>query len=601
MAGTLNLTNTSFEGVRNNIIAFLSNQDEFSDYNFEGSNLGVLIDTLAYNTYYTNYYLNSTFSELFLDTSVRRNSVISKAKELGYFPHSKTGSKATVTLTRTVSTTDPSTLPTSLTYPRYTILLEATVNETAYVFVNSEDVLMPLTDRANGTYEATGVEIRQGIPYTDRYNATENRQEKYTLSNINVDASSVQVVGDGDTYTRIQTSDDIVNITPESAIFWIAEDTNGTHSVYFGDGVQIQEDGSTISHTIGRRPAVNSRIDVSYLVVAANPKGADGANSFSVVNSPSDEYTSTGFNATTTDSAAGATDQESMDSIKKTAPLVYSAQNRAVTKDDYTGLFKQRWPQYASVSVWGGEENDPPRYGAVYIAVISPGGKTLTSTVKRNIENEIRRLYSIAGITPVLIEGEKTFIDVDGEITYSSSKAGVNVVGIQQGATDVIRAYNTNSLEAFNETFKYSEIVNLIKASNANIDAIRLDITLKKTIQPETGTSNAFTLLYDNEIRTGSVSSTTFTYDGFSSCYFVDVDGSINVAKQVDGEAEVVESGVGTINYTTGTIALSDLTIEAYNDSIGISCIPKRNYGNVVSRQSRILTVDNIKLSVVPS
>ena len=579
----LRVSDIDYDSIRNNLIDFLQQQEQFRDYNFLGANFSVLINLLSYNTYYKAFYLNSIFSELFLGSARRRSSVVSRAKELGYFPTSATSAYAVANI---VATDTGANTEDHINLGLYQLQLTAGTNNNLYYFTTKDAITLRKT--ATRTFGAIGITIVQGIPYRDVFTVNENTNS-VTLANRSIDASSVKVRNvtvDGDLvdiYYRIRTASDVIEINEESPVFWIAEDVNEHYTVYFGDGI-----------TLGKKPAIDSRIIIDYLLVDEDGAiGVESGTNFTVVRSP----IALNYNITATTPIVAGNSKESTESIRQTAPLVYSAQNRAVTTNDYVGIVKSRWPQFRSIRVWGGEENSPPAYGDVFIAIINVGNEPLTSSVKTAIEKELRKFYSVAGITPNAIDGMFLDINVSGNVLYDSNATTLSPGEIKTVCENSIRAYSQNNLETFDAPFRYTNLTTTVNMAETSVISNRLDITLAQEANvSELEVSN---LNFDNEIIHGSLRSTTFSYRGVDNSWMADENGHVAIKATIDGNTVTLDSNIGSIDYKTGLVVISAIDGISDNSKVIISVTPINHYGDLISRHNRALKINNINIESV--
>ena len=354
----LNITDLDFDSIKNNLRDYFGSQTEFSDHDFEGSAISVMLDILAYNTYYNSYYVNMLASESFLDSAQLRDSVVSRASMLGYTPQSVTGAKANVAITIT-----PGDSPASITIDKDT-QFTSSVNGTSYTFCTANSTTITPVD---GVYTATGVTLAQGIPLTFRYTAnTANTEQKFLLPNANTDTDSLTVTiqeSATDTNTSVYSkATDITTVNSTSNVYFLSEHTAGQYKVEFGDGV------------LGRKPITGNIVLLKALVSEGDD--CNGANTFSAAGTVGGYST---VSVAVSNAASGGSDKESLESIKFNAPKTYETQNRAVTTDDYKKIVEAEVSGLDSVSVWGGQDHSTPTYGTVFISA-KPTGATSLST-----------------------------------------------------------------------------------------------------------------------------------------------------------------------------------------------------------------------------
>ena len=597
----LNIIGIDFDSIKENFIAFLQTQETFQDYDFSGSNLSVLLDILAYGIYYENVHLNSVGSELFLESARRRSSVVSRVKELGYIPFSAKSASAIVNLTGVIDPIEEIDIQSSYSYGLYEIRMDTRVGAEFYTFVPKDEVVMNLTEVVDSTldgmkratYTASDVEIVQGLPYTQNFNVIDDVNQRFTIENKNVDTESIFVTvknqsGDlVDTYSQVNSVEDVINLDETSLVFWAAEDRDGYYSVYFGDGERV-----------GNRPDVGHVVEVDYLVVDPTGVGAYKASSFNVTRA---EATGSPFpqpvvSAENVRAAAAGRSAETIESIKRNAPLVRQTQGRAVTTQDYESLIKARYPRYRSVRVWGGQDNNPPVYGTVFISLVPPAGSFLTEAEKEIVSQDMKRSHSIVPVDNVVVDPEFLNIKLNATIKYDDAKlpsGGINQ--LRTGVLDAIDQFSEDNLEVFGEYFRYSNLITVIDAVHESIRGSLVDVQIYEYFVPLIGRSASHVLEYDNEILRysdgGRITSNTFTYRGNENCSIKDtLAGDLIIAKGSGDSLEVIDLNVGTIDYDQGVITFSNFSVDAIDDTIlRVFVIPKTN--DIISRRNRVLDI----------
>jgi hypothetical protein len=462
----LQITNLDFTSIKSSLKTFLQQQDTLKDYNFDGSALSVLVDLLAYNTQYNAYYLNMVANEMFLDSAIQRGSVVSHAKLLNYVPKSSTAPKAKIKLT-----VNEVTAPT-LTLPKNTPFISEAIDSVNYTFVTPTSTTVTVT--AN-TAVFDNVSIIQGTTasYSYTVDKTTNPSLTFEIPDQNVDISTLVVnVYESSTNTTYQTftqSDNYSQLNLASKVYFVQEGIKGLYEIYFGDGIL----GSTLND--GNIVALN--------YVNTNGTSAYGANSF-ILMTPIGGYSNTVTSAI--ESATQGSGKESITSIKYTAPKAYSAQGRAVTKDDYITQIQNNKLGYAldAVNVWGGEENDPPVYGQVFVAVKPAGGYTLTPTQKQNLITSVIKPISVLTVQPTIVDPDYTYIKVKSNVLYDSKKTTSTIDQIKNAVTASVYAFSTKTLNTFNSVFMLPELNTTIQNANQSIITNDTSIKLQKKIYP---------------------------------------------------------------------------------------------------------------------
>lgn len=479
----LQITNLDFGSIKNSLKSFLQQQDTLKDYNFDGSSLSILLDLLSYNTQYNAYYLNMVANEMFMDSAVQRGSVVSHAKLLNYIPRSAVAPMATVNVTVYGVTTS------TLTLPKYSQFISEAIDNVNYTFVTKDDTTVNVT--AN-TAIFNGLEIYQGLSasYSYPYSASSNPKAIFNIPDKNVDTGTILVtVQESSTnlvsQTYIQASD-YLTLGPTSQVYFLQEGMDGLYQIYFGDGI------------IGKSLTNNNVVNISY--ITTNGTAAFGANSFTIA------QTVGGFSNTVTRSITSASqgaDKESIDSIKFSAPKAFAAQGRAVTKDDYIYLIQNNTSNFPvdSVSVWGGEENDPPVYGQIFCAIKPSGGFTLTPTQKERIIVDVIKPISVLTVVPTIVDPDYNFVKINTTVLYDPKKTTASGGQIQQSVINSIKSFSNSTLNTFNSTFKLPELITSIQSTNPAIITNESTIRLQKKFYPILNTKRTYQFDFGVELE----------------------------------------------------------------------------------------------------
>lgn len=540
----LKVTEVDFDDIRTNLKSYLSTQDQFQDYNFEGSALATLLDVLAYNTHYNAFYLNMLANEMFLDTAQQRDSVVSRAKELGYLPSSAIGAQANVSLTFTgiANTNAQFTIPRNATFT-------TTVDDVSYTYVvpTAKTVV-----NVSNTF-STSLIIKEGTPLTHRFTVSASNPERYIIPNVNVDTSSIKVTvqesASDTTTTEFLRATNTKQITGTSAVYFLEESADKKYEVVFSPG------------TLGKPVKNGNIVIIEYLV--CNAKDTNGAKTFTVDNlNLGVSYTSVAV--TTNKASSGGNTQEAIESIKFNAPRNFQTQNRAIVKNDYERIITTENADIQSVIAFGGEDADPAVYGKVYIALKPVGALQTTNNKKAQIKTSISDRTPL-GVDPVMIDPEYTYIIPTVKVFYNRTLSTATTSEVQSAALTAITDFSTNNLEQFDKRFRFSRFVrvldNLTVAEVLNTDA---SVQMQKRISPSLNISQSIDILFNNPIRTSTLSSTQFVFETFNC--FLDDDGlgTVRVYRFDDTNAKVIQnSNIGTINYTTGKITLSNFKVSS--------------------------------------
>mgnify|MGYP004178344961 CR=1 FL=1 len=426
----------------------------FTDYDFEGSGLSVLMDLLAYNTHYNAFYTNMISNEMFLDTTTLRESAVSIAKQLGYTPASIRGSKATVSISFTATNLGGQPVP----IPKGT-MFTTELDEGTYGFVTTQSyTALPSGD----VYTVSDVEITEGLYTSVQYSFNSQLNQNFMIPNKNVDTSTITIlvtdVISGTSGTVYTLAEDYAALDGNSPVFFLQEVSDELYEVYFGDG------------NVGKKPADGNIIDISYVI--SNGDVGNGASIFTSdpISSPDTSLNAGPFSTTITTqtSSAGGASRESIDSIKYLAPRNYEAQNRAVTTDDYKTRIMTDYPQVDAVACWGGEENDPPNYGKVYVSIKPKSGYVVTETDRDYIKKEILKSRNIATVEPIIVDPDYLYLGVDSTIKWDSRLTSLTSETLRAGVTNEILEWAQNNVEKFETYFRYTAFALLINVSDCN-------------------------------------------------------------------------------------------------------------------------------------
>ena len=598
----LEITDFDFDDIKNNLKTFLRSQTEFTDYDFEGSGMNILLDTLAYNTHYQAFTANMLANEMFIDSAALRSSVVSHAKTLGYEVRSVTAPIAHVNITLSGVTSSSRTLSAGTVF-------NTTVAGQSFQFVNIEDI----TNTKSGAdiifedvllYEGTFVTQRYTVDSSDadqRFVISDNRVDTRTLS------VTVQNSSSDSTTTTYTKATDITQLTDDSNVFFLQEVENGKFEVYFGDGVVSQ--------------SVSDGNIVILKFVATNITAANGATDFSSSGAIDGE---TSVTVTTTGIAAGGGQRESIPSIKLNAPLDFAAQGRCVTANDYKVFARKLFPQTKSVNVFGGEDGSfdsslgtvaTQEFGKVFISIRSNTLNNLTATQKSNLITDLTK-FNVASITPVIIDVEVTDIIMETVFQFNSSKTTKTRETLITEVRESISSYNNNTLNDFNKMFRYSELSSNIDSTNEAILNSGSKIYLSKKITPQLERSQSHDLYYNNpffhphtghagEIG-GVVASTGFKVKGdATNVQFFDDDGKGILRRfyLVGTTRTYTDLTAGTVDYINGHIKVNNLTLTNIENVDGLTSTSIRfvivpESKDIKSVRNQILNIDLVNSTV---
>ena len=594
MATKLEISQLDFDGIKDNLKTFLSQQDEFTDYDFEGSGMNVLLDVLAYNTHYLGYNANMLANEMYLDSADQRSSVVSLAKQVGYTPKSSTSSQATIDVVVNNATGSTVTMSRGTKFT-------TTVDGTNYSFVNNADVSISPQD---GVYKFSNLNIFEGTYLNYKYTAnTSDKDQRFIIPNDFVDTGTltvkVQESSSDSTTNTYKLSEGITNIDSTSKVYFLQEVENGRYEVYFGDGV------------LGQAIADGNIVILDY--ITCNLDEPNGATSFTL------SGTVGGFanvTITTVDNAANGSGPETIKSIKYNAPRDYTAQDRAVTADDYKVLVKSLYANAQSVQVYGGEDAATPDYGKVYISIKAKSGSNLTEITKVSLVRSLKS-FAVASVTPVIIDPETTFITLTTTFKYDSSATTKDVSTIETNVINAIASYNTSTLEDFTGMFRYSAVGKVIDDADTSILSNITKVKMYKFVTPTLNSGLKYTLSFNNALYNphsghnssagGIISSTGFKINNDSSAneHFLDDDGDGNIrVYYLSGTTRIYTSSTyGTIDYATGEVILTSANITSISNVDGAASTRIRVFAtpssnDIIPVRNQVLEIDTANSTI---
>jgi len=568
-----------FPALKEQFIQYLRNQTQFKDYNFEGSNMNVLLDILSYNTFQNNYYTNMAINEMFLDSAVLRNSVISHAKELNYIPRSMQSAKAVVRLT----INDPNETNLNVPIPKFTEFTSSHAGSTFTFITNKVHVARKVSD---GVFVADNVDIYEGLILTgfekEGFFLDEDGELRCNLTNDDIDIRTIEVFVDEEADSanpEYQYKNDIFGVSPTDQVFYLSPYFDNRYSVYFGRNI------------FGKQPQNFEDIKIQYRVT--NGTEANGASKFS-----------TSFKSNTTvetiEMASGGTDRESIESIRFFAPKSIQIQERAVTANDYEILLKQQFPEIRSISVYGGDELEPPQFGKVAISVNLQGSDLLSSSSKSEYTNYIIQKSPLT-IEPIFVDPEFLFAELKVNIYYSRNSTSKSMSEIETIVRNTISTYNQNNLDDFGAKLRLSKLSSAIDDSDESI--ISNSIVARPIIEykPELNIRLNPTFKFNTELvkpypfrsDTGfseykpAINSSVFSYRGVCALLQDDGNGNIQIITSDNVNTKVIQPKAGTINYSTGEIRLINFITDGYSNS-AIKIFASTATDDILSPKSRV-------------
>jgi hypothetical protein len=610
-----------FDSIKQNLKTYLKSQDQFKDYDFEGSGMNVLMDILAYNTHYQSFYANMVANETFLDSALFNPSVVSIAKHLNYTPRSYRSSVAYVDVEfLNVSGSTQTSILSGTEFIPVNSRFMGTLGSQSFVFYSTSNTLV----QAEGArYFARNVEIKEGFTKTITYvyNSNTNTDQKFTIPETNVDTTSLEVRvsrsitntgGIENIWTQVN---DINKLGSDSKVYFLQMNSSNQYEIYFGDGI------------IGEQPQEGNVITIFYRTCSGSLANGVGLNdtatsrSFRYLERAASQTTLLIGNDGKYSPSYGGSDLETVQSIKYYAPRNYQAQERAVTADDYRLILTRDYGEQAeSVYVWGGEENNPPVYGKVFISVKPKNAIRLTQLQKLAIATAVLKEKNIVSIIPEVVDPDYLYLVLDVSIKYDSSKTTLTKESLEQNIKNLIYLYSLDNVGKFDRDFVESTFTTHINTNyTPPVVSSKIDLQLRKKFEPNLTVVTNYTIDFDNELfhpiegYTPILSSTLFGYQDSTSDAevkpnvdaFLEDDGSgkIRIYKLVTGEKVFLNRNAGTINYTTGVVTLVNfvpqyLTPES-EFQITLTAIPKEN--DVTSRRNQILLCDFADISVTCS
>tara|TARA_B100000212_G_scaffold310491_1_gene261579 strand:+ start:1252 stop:3093 length:1842 start_codon:yes stop_codon:yes gene_type:complete len=578
----LNVSDFDFDNIKANLKAFLQDQPEFSDYNFEGSGFSVLLDTLAYNSHYLGFNANMLANEMFLDSADIRKNIVSLAKSLGYTPSSSKSPVANVDIT--LNNASGSTV----TMNKGTVFTTL-VDNTTYQFLTNEDV--SITPQ-NGIYKFSNVNIYEGTLVNYRYTVdSTDVDQRFIIPNINADTSTLKVTIQNSISDTTRTSYTLAtglrSLDNESKVYFLQESDTGKFEVYFGDDV------------IGKKLSDGNIIILEYIV--SNREEANGASAFTLSGGIGGF---TDASVTTNSNAQGGSDPESKESIRFNAPLQYTSQDRCVTATDYETIVRSIYPNIQSISAWGGEDDETPVYGVVKIAIKGTSGVPLTNSTKLDIVTKLKP-YNVASVRPEIIDPEVTSLVLVVNAKYDKKSTAKTADTLKTDIINQLSEYNTDTLSSFDGVFRYSKLTGLIDDVDSSILSNITTVKMRKEFTPTLASSTKYDIYFRNAIynpHSGHMpilSSTGFKVAGNNNEMFLDDDGQGNVRVYylVSGIKTVLNATQGTIDYATGQVTLNSLNVASISNirgatstKIEITVTPSSN--DIVPVRDQILEID---------
>lgn len=599
---TLKVTELDYFQIRENLKAHmksLQTQGKFTDYDFEGSGMAILLDVLAYNTHFNSVTANMAINEVFLDTAERRNNIVSHAKSLGYIPRSKTASFTFLDILVNISSPVK---PLSLTLDRGTEF-STVIDNKQYIFTALESKTISPTA---GVYQFTDIKISQGRLRTFNYTVDSfDSQQYFEVPDINVDKDTIVVkvrtnstTSAYDVYTLAK---NFTTLNSQSKAFFLQEGIDGKYEIYFGDGIS------------GKKLSAGNIVSIEWL--STDGVDGNGASSFNLA-STIQGYSS--VNITVQARSAGGTDRETNDSIRFNAPLSYIAQNRVVTPDDYKAAILENYNNIESITVWGGEKNDPPQYGKAYISIKPKSGEVLDDIEKAYIKDSILKSRNIVSITPELVDPEYTYLQLEVFFKYNPSLTDKTAGELQSLVRKAISDYNDQDLKQFDGVYRQSKLTRLIDAVDPSILNSTVRVYMQKRLSPVIGTTKRYQLNYSSPLYTTRsnekiISTTSFVYNGITQ-YIEDLPQTLS-ADQIHTDTDAshtlymyrisnnvkytTQTEIGYIIASQGILVLNAFNPESVSGSeLIFTALPNSN--DIAPKRNQLIKIDMDYVTVTP-
>ena len=550
------VANLDFEDIKVALKDYLRAQSDFTDYDFEGSALSTLIDTLAYNTYYTAFNTNMVVNELFIDSATLRDNVVAIAKQLGYRPKSATSPTAYISFT--INYGNPTT-DTELLLKKGTGFI-ASYDNNIYQYVVLDDVTAQVS---NQKAIFTDVPIREGTQLVSTFTVnTSLKSQRFVLDNRDIDTNTirVKVYPTGGSFSEpYLVADNILGIDATSKVFFLEEIEDERYELLFGDGV------------LGKKLENGSRIEVSYLTTAGPESNGVKTFVFSGVIENPEGVSPNNFDVTinSTVASSGGEEAETTKTIKYNAPKAYGTQDRAVTASDYSSIVRKVYPATSDIIIFGGEEQDPPEYGKVFIVLKPQDATYLTSLTKQEILSELKK-YVVASVEPVLVDPSVLFVELSSKIYYNRSITDQTPAQIRDKVIGAVQSYiDTSDTEKFNGKFRYSKFIGVIDDADRSINSNLTEVTMRKDFYPQLNATFYYEICFQNKFDIDCdesiLSSTGFrvTEHPNYDVYIEDRDSKIVLYRldPVTNEKVVLDKEVGDIDYEKGELRLYNMTI----------------------------------------
>jgi hypothetical protein len=583
---TNQVTDLDFDGIKSQLIAYLSAQSEFTDYDFEGSNLSTIMNILAYNTHYNAVLTNAAFNETFLDTALKRSSVVSRANEFGYVPRSKQSAQATVSilLKNNLLQTPVVTIPEFFQFT-------TSYNGTTYSFYTVDSY--SASAQNVWEYSFPSVVLHEGSKVTNSITAVGDPAQKFVIPNGDVDISTIRVYvkdsSGSSAKTKFVRYSDITQTLSTSLVYYLEQNSGGKYQLYFGDGViskaLLAGNVVMITYLVSSGTSANtSSLYAQNFAISGLPYGADGTATVSTISSSS-----------------GAGDAETIDEIRYNSRLSFERQNRIVTANDYSSYILENYAAVKSVNVYGGENANPPVYGKVFLSVQPKSNTTISDTLKTEISTYLKE-YSSIGIYPEFVDPDYVYLNLNVQIKRNSDLNSVLNGDLQTLVIANIQTYFDQSISLFKKNFYYSKLISTITDTDASILSAYVSMKVQKRIYPVLSALITEKIYFGLPIVKGTIFSNVFyvaingvTYSGVLAD---DGLGDLNVLNYSTNS--IILTNVGTVDYSSNMMTIDNLVVTAFGSgetSIKISATPQNSNIDITPSVNQILVIDDSSYS----
>ena len=552
------VNNLDFADIKTALKDYMRAQTDFTDYDFEGSALSNMLDVLAYNTYYTAFNTNMVVNEMFLDSATLRDNVVSLAKNLGYTPKSITSPQATVDLALTFTGTAP-----NFASIKAGSGFVTNYDGSLYRFILKDDNKVAVSNKV-ATF--TGIPIYEGTLLTVRTIIdTSIKNQRFKLENTGIDTNTIKIrvyqAANTTNYTEYKLANNILDLSATDSVYFINETEDENYEIFFGDGV------------LGKKLVDGNVVEISYILT--NGDSTNGAKTFTFNGIMEDENNApitlpfTVTSLTTTANASGGAEIETIQKVKYNAPKFYGSQNRAVTSNDYKAIVRNLYPAISDVIVFGGEDQEPPAYGKVFLSVKPTEAAALSSFTKNELTSELKK-YTVASIRPEFVDPSILYLELTSNIYYNSNESKLLPLEIATKSSNAVTEYlKTSGTEKFNGKFRYSKFIGVIDNADYAIKSNDTNVTMRKDFIAQINQSSYYEVCYQNPFLVdcnnpvvSSTGMTTFEFPTYTS-YIEDRDGKLVLYRidSITGEKILLNNSIGTIDYTHGEITMSDFTL----------------------------------------